>query len=232
MANILFGQGIADMRGSIGGTVYSKNRYGSYARNRTVPVNPNSERQQKVRNILAQIVAAWSQILTPGQRAAWGVYAAAVNFTNSLGQTITLTGFNHYIRSNVARRNNGISRMDTGPVVLILPPTDGDFAVEVSEGSQLATITFDDAAAWCSEDSGHMSIHQGVPKNSATSFYGNHFRHLGILNGNSGSPISSPQTIPVDFPVAVTQKDWFFGRVGRADGRLSETFRDVAVVGA
>jgi len=231
MALIQFGAGITDMRGSIAGTVFSKNRYGSYARGRTVPVNPNSTRQQAVRNILGQLVSAWSMILTQAQRNAWEVYAAACNFTNKLGQTIQLTGYNHYIRSNVARLNNGMTRVDTGPTELSLPPTDGSFAVDVSEASQLVTVTFDDSAAWANEDSGCMSIHQGLPKNSATAFYGNHFRTLGTLQGTSGG-LASPQTMAVDFPVAQYQRNWFFGRIGRADGRLSEKFRDVCNVSA
>ncbi len=232
MALVLFGGGITDMRGSIAGTVFSKNRYGSYARGRTVPVNPNSQRQQKVRNIMGQIVSAWSQICTLAQREAWEVYAKAVNFTNALGQTITLTGYNHYIRSNMARINDGFTRVDAAPVILLLPPTDGSFACEVSEANQLVTVSFDDSAAWCSEDSAKMSIHQGVPKNSAVAFYGNHFRVLGTLLGDSGSPITSPQTIAVDFPVAANMKNWFFGRVQRDDSRLSERFRDDCIIGA
>lgn len=230
MALVLFGGGISDMRGSVAGNVFSKNRYGSYVRNRTKPVNPNSPRQQKVRNIMGQIVSAWSQIVTLAQRNAWEVYAAAVNFTNALGQTIQLTGYNHYIRSNMARINNGFTRIDAAPTILLLPPTDGSFACAASEGSQLVTITFDDTADWANQNSGFMSIHQGLPKNSAVAFYGNHFRTLGTLLGNSGAGLTSPQTIAMDFPAAENQKDWFFGRIGEEDGRLSEKFRDSCIV--
>ncbi|MCK5609830.1 hypothetical protein KAR91_48610 [Candidatus Pacearchaeota archaeon] len=226
------GPAIADIRGSVGGTVFSKNRYGNYMRNRTVPVNPNSARQQAVRNIMGFLVNYWSQNLTVFQRASWAVYAAAVNFVNKLGNTITLTGFNQFIRSNMARQNCGLSLMDDGPVVLILPPTDADFEVAIAEGTQLVTVTFDDTQPWCSEDSAYMSIHQGVPKNSATNFYGNHFRYLGKFDGSSASPIASPQTIAVSFPVAEDQRDWCFGRIQRADGRLSVPFRDDTVVAA
>lgn len=232
MANILFGGGIADARGSIAGTVFSKNRSGSYIRNRTKPVNPNSPRQQAVRNILGYIVNVWSQVLTPAQRAKWGTYADNVNWKNKLGETIKLTGFNHFCRCNVARQSNGYSLMDAGPDVLVLPPTDADFACTVSEATQQVTVTFDDTQPWCSEDSGCMSIHQGLPQNSAVQFYGNHFRKLGILEGSSGSPISSPQTVALDWEVAESQKNWFFGEIMRADARLSIPFRDDCVVSA
>lgn len=232
MALVLFGNGISGMSGSIAGTVFSRNRYGSYARNRTKPVNPNSPRQQKVRNIMGAIVSAWSQIVTTLQRSAWEVYAQNINFTNALGQTIQLTGYNHYIRSNMARINNNMGRIDAAPTILLLPPTDALFACEASEGTQLVTVTFDDTADWPSEDSAAMLINQGVPQNSATAFYGNHFRTIGKLSGSSASPLTSPQTVALDFPAAANQKNWFFGRVTRADGRLSEKFRDDCIVGA
>jgi len=226
------GPAIADIRGKVGGTVFSRNRYGNYMRNLTVPVNPNSQRQQAVRNIMAFLVNAWAQVLTANQRAQWAVYAANVNFTNKLGETITLTGFNHFIRSNVAAQNCGLAYMDDGPTVLILPPTDADFDISISEASQQVSVIFDDTQPWCSEDSAHMSIHQGVPKNSACGYYGNHFRYLGKFDGSCASPIASPQTIAVDFPVAEHQKNWCFGRIQRADRRLSVPFRDVCNVGA
>jgi len=232
MALIRMGAGITDIRGSIGGTTFSKNRYGNYARGRITPVNPNSSAQQAVRNIMGSIVSQWFSDLNATQRAAWGVYAAEINFTNKLGESITLTGFNHFVRTNIARKSNGMTVILTAPVELTLPPTDGDFAVDVSEASQLMTVNFDDGADWCSEDSAYMSIHQGMPQNSARSFFGGHFRRIGSILGDSGSPPSSPQTIALTFPAAVTQKDWAFGRVQRADGRLSEKFRDDCIVGA
>lgn len=231
MALVKFGGGIQQMSGKVGGNVFSRNRYGNYVRGWTPPVNPNSERQQVVRNIMAMLVNAWAQVLTANQRAQWAVYALNVNFLNRLGETITLTGFNHFIRSNIARQNCGLTWVDDGPTVLILPPTDGDFAIEISETSQQVTVTFDDTQPWCLEDCACMSIHQGVPQNSAKGFYGNYFRYLGKLDGNSGSAITSPQTIAVSFPVAKHQKNWCFGRIQRADSRLSVPFRDVCNVG-
>lgn len=232
MALVKFGAGIVDMRGSIAGTVFSRNRYGNYARGRTIPVNPNSSRQQAVRNIMGMLVEMWSQLLTPANRAKWDVYAANTNFVNKLGETITLTGYNHFIRSNMARQNCGVSVVEDGPTVLVLPGTDGNFDIAVSEASQEVTVTFDDTRDWCGENSAHMSIHQGIPRNSAVSFYGNHFRYLGKLLGDSGSAITSPQTIAVSFPVAENQRNWCFGRIQRVDGRLSVPFRDNCVVGA
>lgn len=229
---VKFGPAIADARGKIGGLVFSKNRYGSYARTWKKPVNPNSAAQQKVRADMGALVSAWSIDLTQLQRDAWAVYAAAITFVNSLGETITLTGYNQYIRSNIARLNNGMTRISDGPVVLLLPPTDSDFDVSLSEASQQITVTFDDTADWCTENSARMAIHQGIPQNSARQFFGGRVRRCGEILGNSGSPPSSPQTVDVTFPIAADQKDWITGKVLRSDGRLSPNFRDDAIVSA
>lgn len=58
MALVQFGGGILDARGSIGGQVFSKNRFGNYMRARITPVNPNSARQAVVRAIVQALAAA------------------------------------------------------------------------------------------------------------------------------------------------------------------------------
>ncbi len=223
---------VAEVRGSVGGQTFSRNRFGAYIRNRSVPVNPNSSRQQAIRNIMAFVVNFWSQQLGITQRDAWDVYAENITFTNSLGQSYKITGFNHFVRSNIARQIYGLSIVSDGPTVLILPPTDADFATEISEASQLITVTFDDTQPWAGENSASMSIHQGIPQNSARSFYGNNFRLLGILSGSASSSLTSPQTIAVDRPVAEGQRNWTFGRIQRADSRISVPFRHDVVIGA
>ncbi len=89
----------AEVRGSIAGTTYSRNRYGAYARNRTVPVNPNSNRQLYIRQAMAQAAFNWSNLLAEEDRAAWRQYASTTQVTNRLGDPIYLTGFNMYCRA-------------------------------------------------------------------------------------------------------------------------------------
>jgi hypothetical protein len=73
MAKVILGSTIAAASGSIGGTVHSRNRYGTYIRNRAIPVNPNTIYQQEIRAILAARSQEWrglnvlgmSQVLQP-----------------------------------------------------------------------------------------------------------------------------------------------------------------------
>lgn len=125
--------------GSLGGLTASHNAGGAYFRRRSVPTNPNTSRQQTVRALVGTLVAAWSDELTEAERQAWRDYAANTPFTDTLGQSITMSGLNSYIKSNVARMQfavgAGVSpnsvRLDAAPVIFdtgIPPATVGTFS--------------------------------------------------------------------------------------------------------
>ncbi len=71
MAIFTPGGGVAAIRGAVGGNVYSANRSGPYIRNRAMPIDPGSARQQAVRFAMASLVTRWVEVLTPAQRASW-----------------------------------------------------------------------------------------------------------------------------------------------------------------
>lgn len=88
------------LSGSVGGVTAARNRYGQYLRNRTVPVNPNSDRQQLVRACMSECAIAWRSLTTP-QRNAWNAYADQTPVLNRLGESITLTGQAMFNKTNV-----------------------------------------------------------------------------------------------------------------------------------
>lgn len=88
-----------DISGSIAGVTFSHNRGGMYCRNRSIPTNPNSAKQQAIRTILAQQSAAWRST-SPSQRGAWDSWAKQNPITNAIGAQITLTGHQAYVQLN------------------------------------------------------------------------------------------------------------------------------------
>jgi len=98
MALVKFPEG-QQRSGKQGGMVWSRNRFGAYARNRAIPVNPDSVLQRDVRSQLAALSKSW-QDLSDNQRSAWT--AAAQNFPkiNRLGDSYVSTGFNYYVQIN------------------------------------------------------------------------------------------------------------------------------------
>jgi len=230
MALVQYGGGILDARGSIGGQVHSKNRFGNYIRARTTPVNPRSPRQSLVRAAVQYLAQYWSNTLTQAERDAWEVYADAITRTNKLGGQIKLTGFNHFVRSGVPRVQNVDAVIEPGPTTLTLPPADPIFACEVDETNQEISITFDPLFAWNIIDGGFMYVYMSIPKATGTNFIGGPFRLAGAIDGATAVPPTSPQILSVPFPVAEGQALVCRARISEVDGRLSDYFQHASSV--
>jgi hypothetical protein len=119
MAKILLGASIGDMRGKQGGTVYSRNRYANYTRNKTIPVNPNTAKQSAVRSALGALSSAWRS-LSASDRNAWAALADALAPTNVFGQAFKYTPFNVYIKSNQTLQSAGLPTLQAPDVI---PPS-------------------------------------------------------------------------------------------------------------
>ena len=119
MATIKLGAAISDIRGSIGGTVFSRNGGGAYAKARIKGTNPNTAPQQMVRAIISSMFAAWT-LLTGAVRTGWANYAANVSMINRLGDVINLSGYNMYTRSRALFEMIGATMPATAPSVMAL----------------------------------------------------------------------------------------------------------------
>lgn len=107
--------------GSIAGTTHSHNRAGQYTRNRRSPVQPiGSGRRAAVRAAFSAASAAWSG-LTGAQRAAWEGFAGSHPITDSLGQSVVLTGHQMYVRVYCSAVNVDIGAPTLPPADLSLP---------------------------------------------------------------------------------------------------------------
>lgn len=232
MALIKFGGGVVQMTGSIAGDTFARNRYGNYARSRTKPTNPNTDRQVLVRATLSELTTRWAQTLNATQRAAWNLYGNSVSMKNRLGESCFLTGFNHYVRSNSNSVRLGLTPVDDGPVIFELPAQDPAFAITISEATQNITAVYDDTMDWDTEDGGLLFMFQGSPQNAQRNFFAGPWRLWTAVEGADGAPIASPKIAPAVFAVAEGQHVWCYARILRADGRLSEPFRDDVLVGA
>jgi hypothetical protein len=224
-ALVKLGGGITGISGSIGGNTHARNRFGNYMRPRTKPVNPRSDRQVEVRSILQMLTEYWNSAnMSDTERASWATYAAAIAMNNRLGETVYLTGFNHFIRSNVSRIIAGGDLVEPGPTELVLPGADNTIAVSADPGSQLLTIAFDEDQDWVSETDGFLSVEMGQPQNHTRNFFGGPWRNAGSVAGNTGSPPTSPVTLPAPFTLVAGQKIWARARIIRTDGRASNMF--------
>jgi len=213
--------------GKQGGIVWSRNRSGAYVRNRAVPVNPNTDRQVAVRNLVRGLAIAWQTVLTQDQRDGWDLYADNVVWKGVLGQDVTLTGLNHFIRSNTPRLLCSVARVDDAPGVFNLTEAEQSLGCSASEATQQLIVTFDDTAAWCDEDDAFQVVYMGIPKNPSIKFFGGPWRQIACILGDAITPPASPApgAGTPGWPFVAGQRIWIRTRIGRADGRVSEFAR-------
>ena len=133
MAKIVFGGGVSLASGKIGGTVYSRNKGGSYSRNWVVPTNPQTTRQNNQRNLLALKAAAW-RALTDGERDAWTTWAADNPILDRVGNSIVLSGAQAYNKININRTNAGDAAAQT------TPPSTAEYTADVIDTSSALSI--------------------------------------------------------------------------------------------
>jgi hypothetical protein len=105
MAKIIFSNG-AEIRGTIGGTTYSRNASGAYARNYVKPVNANTAKQQFVRNQFSSVSNAYRS-LTLAQRQSYKDMAPFYTRVDSVGNVVTPTASQLFARINGALLQNG-----------------------------------------------------------------------------------------------------------------------------
>lgn len=120
MAKIKFGMVVTDMRGKLGGHVFTKNRAGASTRTKVTPANPRTASQQANRALLGLFSVAWSA-LTDAQRASWNGAVDAWSKTNIFGDNVKPSGKNLFTALNKNLASVGIAQIDTAPEKVELP---------------------------------------------------------------------------------------------------------------
>jgi hypothetical protein len=128
--------------GSIAGNTHSHNRAGQYKRNRRSPVQPvGTGRRAFIRAAFGAASTAWSG-LTSAQQAAWTTYADSHPITDSLGQSIKLTGHQMYVAINTQLHNVGSASSSVPPVsAVVVAPVVTVFTAVASTGVVTLTMT-------------------------------------------------------------------------------------------
>jgi hypothetical protein len=228
---VKFGGGITDMRGSIGGTVFSRNKSGAIARQRTTPINPRTALQSAARAILSFISQLWRSGPSAAQKEGWDTFAKNVEASNKLGETIRNTAANQFTKSNTVFRNAGIPEILDAPVIFTLPGADPTFAIVASEATQELAITFDDTREWVDEDGAALIVQMGLPQDDSINFFGGPYRKTDPILGAVVPPVSG-DPVAVSFPISAGQKIFARAKIIRADGRVSGWFPVSAIAGA
>jgi len=220
---VKFGGGVIGASGSMAGNVFSHNRFGRYIRARTKPVNPRSSRQSAARSVMQRLAEYWRlSTMSDAERAAWETYAAAINWQNALSETIHLTGFQMFVRTNARRLACGATIIEAGPTTLSLPGADPTLAIAGSEASGELSVTFDNTQDWANETGSYLAIYQGRPQSPTRNFFGGPYRYAGVIAGVTGTPPTSPQVVTAPYTLIEGQKIWTKASIVLLDGRCSD----------
>lgn len=90
---------ISEIRGTLGGNVFSSNKGGNYVRRYKKPTNRNTIAQQVMRTLFMTLSSLWRS-LSYSQRAAWTTIATHYSYMNKLGESKILSGQQLYMKLN------------------------------------------------------------------------------------------------------------------------------------
>lgn len=168
MAKVKFGAMMVDMRGKLGGQVFSKNRGGAYVRTKVTPSNPQTSDQVAQRARLAEFSQQY-RTLTEEQRLAWSSVVTQYATTNVFGDLVNPTGSTLFNRVNINIALAGGVTVLTPPLPIgVETPSD----VEVSADASTPTLDLDFTPTPIPAD--HTMIVEATPQLSP-----------GISNANS-----------------------------------------------
>lgn len=169
---------VSDIRGSIGGTTFGRNRAGLFARRRVSPTNPNTPLQQEIRSQFAVSTNNWRTLLTQAQRDGWNDLGTTTIFKNAIGEDYNPSGIQLYVRTSM------MQQVTDQPLVTTAPPTAvyalGDWLVEylVLTGIVVTSATGETA------EPGFFSVQISLPLSAGISFYKGPFRQHAVYDND------------------------------------------------
>lgn len=185
MAKIKYSALVSDMRNKLNGSVLSKNRYGSYVRNKVTPVNPQTSFQLNQRANLATLSSGWRG-LTQAQRDSWSAAAKDTPFTDIFGDIKHLTGQALYVGRNLNLLKSGNSIISSPGVSVDVPVvTAGAVGLEVTAGA-VTSVKFTGIAPGSVPAGFKLVVYATPAYGPGISFVKNKYRYLGTYAVTGG----------------------------------------------
>lgn len=182
MAKVRFGSGVAEIRGSIEGVTYTRNRAGASIRNRIVPINPNSPIQSTARANFSVASESFSD-LSVNDVKLWNNYAEAVEYFNIFGEMYHATGRQVFMEVNLNRLLDGTDMLGPGdppPASAIRPampaPAPGGFTQGLESTANLVTLL--ELQNGTSQDGVHWFVQSTMPLMPSQNHYGQRYRQI------------------------------------------------------
>jgi hypothetical protein len=170
MAKVKLATPIADIRGTLQGWTFSRNKSGNTATPYRRGPRLRTTLQTAHRQHIAISAAAWRD-LTPTQRADWDTYAAdpAQQLTNSMGDAYYASGFNWYVSLSTNLIRTGRSPIADAPTdPTPTAPTIDDFRVRPSGDNPITNRNGTPTASWSEAGFGPELAVDGIISEAST----------------------------------------------------------------
>lgn len=210
--------------GSIGNQTNSRNRSGQYKRQRAIPVQPRTVAQVAARSRLTSQSAAWRG-LTDAERASWNAFAQSFTITNSLGQTINLTGAQCFIKVNTVNLLLGTATVSDPPAL----PT---FVAVLVTGLTATAGTPLLEAAGTSPASGTSYMFFASPQVSAGVTFNGNYRYLANFTAATSGNFVLTTAYTTKFGALIAGKRIFVKVVQQQAGMQDSGTAFTVIVGA
>lgn len=115
MVLIRTGSGVTDIRGSIAGNVFTRDKSGLHCNPHGRTIKKRSNLQDKRRRAYRQCVNSWNNSITTHDRRLWLNFSQHHPKKNKIGDRITLTPFAAFLSINIYRAYNDVSLLSTPP---------------------------------------------------------------------------------------------------------------------
>jgi hypothetical protein len=185
----------SEIRGSVNGVTYSRNRFGLYVRSKASPVQPRTPAQAERRAQLTVLSQRWRTLDEP-LRAEWRALADELTRSDALGLTYRLSGLQAYLQINLWRALLGIAPQDNAPPQLDAPSPITLGALNFDARDEILQVNF-----LPSPYAGALAIWATAPFSRGINFVApSRYRLVAIRKpATFGGNLTSPQSISAEY---------------------------------
>lgn len=112
MARVKFSALVNSIQGSVGGSVFQRNKSGYTLKNKGVNVNKTSIKQSAARNYMNELQNQW-HAFTDVQRNAYDLFANYYKSMNRNNKDVALSGYQLFLKYNALRLHTGLGILTT-----------------------------------------------------------------------------------------------------------------------
>lgn len=187
---------------------------------KVTPADPNSIRQQGVRNGWRLRSKDWRDMMSEAQRQGWRTYAANTPVGRTLSGPKYITGMAMYMRQAILKQRAAIPTSLIPPTTFGIPAT-GKFDYKIFDGSNVLGITWDNWLPWGQELGSWAFISATVCYSRFINSYKPPYAFVGTVPGSAMPPVTR------NLPYLAAGGGHIFLRavIVRADNRVSSAHR-------